>query len=568
MLIMWCDCFHFRQRKSGQRQKRRNRQRLQREIEKLTLILEKQRAKAEKYRKRWQRSQSHTNNQSPRTKLDKILNSSVPLSVRKRLLLHASVVEEIRKKYQNTKKEREKQMLARVTMGNIIKKYKLQTMAQKTFGFSQKRAKVQGGITSFVWKARNLRVTARERLMEFFLRDDVSRLTTGKKETITRKKQKKQKRLLMDTFKNLYRKFQSENSDQVSFSFFCKSRPFWVVRPTPSDRKTCQCKIHENMQFMASSLFKCGLLTTKNIEELADATVCNSNSKACSYGECDTCRTTAVSTLKRASNSILTFPQWVTETYTSDEEKKSIITLKKELTKSEDEVLEEFQERMVKFKSHLFNIRWQYRAYKGLRENLHNHECLIHVDFSENYICKYANEIQSVHFGGSHQQATLHTGVLYTGTQRSPLPFCSISPSRRHDPPAIWAHLDPVLGMIKERFPQVSRLHFFSDGPATQYRQKGNFFLLSSEPFRRGFDVTWNFFEANHGKGAPDGVGGTLKRSADRLVCMGEDIPDAEMLFLKLKRQESAVELFFVSENSVEAKVDEMLQVSVIFFFS
>lgn len=128
------------------------------------------------------------------------------------------------------------------------------------------------------------------------------------------------------------------------------------------------------------------------------------------------------------------------------------------------------------------------------------------------------DEIQSVHFGGSHQQATLHTGVLYN-TEQTPIPFCSISSSRRHDPPAIWAHLEPVLEMVKTRYPIVERLHFFSDGQATQYKQKGNFYLLSTEPFKHGFkDLSWNFFEASHGKGAPDGIGGTLKRSADRIV--------------------------------------------------
>ncbi|MEQ2210969.1 hypothetical protein XENOCAPTIV_023199, partial [Xenoophorus captivus] len=137
-------------------------------------------------------------------------------------------------------------MLTRVTMGNIIKKYKLQTLAQKTFGFSPSRTKLQGEITSFHWKARNIKVAAKEKLVAFFL-DDVSRVTTGKKDTVTKKKQK---RLLLDTCKNLYRRFRSENIDQVSFSFFCKSRPFWVVRHTESDRKTCFCKIHENTEFL------------------------------------------------------------------------------------------------------------------------------------------------------------------------------------------------------------------------------------------------------------------------------------------------------------------------------
>lgn len=39
--------------------------------------------------------------------------------------------------------------------------------------------------------------------------------------------------------------------------------------------------------------------------------------------------------------------------------------------------------------------------------------------------------------------------------------------------------------------------------------------------------ATWNFHESGHGKGAPDGVGGTLKRTANRKVLHGRDIKDA-----------------------------------------
>nr|CAI5865629.1 unnamed protein product [Callosobruchus analis] len=36
---------------------------------------------------------------------------------------------------------------------------------------------------------------------------------------------------------------------------------------------------------------------------------------------------------------------------------------------------------------------------------------LVHIDFSENYVCKYSCEVQSAHFGGSKPQITLHTAV-------------------------------------------------------------------------------------------------------------------------------------------------------------
>ena len=49
----------------------------------------------------------------------------------------------------------------------------------------------------------------------------------------------------------------------------------------------------------------------------------------------------------------------------------------------------------------------------------------------------------------------------------------------KQDPVAIWAYLDPILEMVKRHNPDVQHLHFFSDGPATQYRQKGNFFMIA-----------------------------------------------------------------------------------------
>lgn len=156
-----------------------------------------------------------------------------------------------------------------------------------------------------------------------------------------------------------------------------------------------------------------------------------------------------------------------------------------------------------------------------------------------------------MHFGGSHQH--------YVQDQ-PPIPFNTISPSRRHDPVAIWAHLDPILEMVKNQCPDVQHLHFFSDGPATQYKQKGNFYMICSEPHQKGFPKTaWNFFEASHGKGAPDGVGGALKRSADTLVRRGRDIPDALSFFQELNDSGTQVKLFYVSEEDVETRAQKML---------
>ena len=87
----------------------------------------------------------------------------------------------------------------------------------------------------------------RSHVKAFYLRDDVSLLTTSKKDTTTSKIQKEQRRLMTDSMKNLHSKFLGESSCKVSYAFFCKERPFWVVVPTERDRDTCLCKTHEHV---------------------------------------------------------------------------------------------------------------------------------------------------------------------------------------------------------------------------------------------------------------------------------------------------------------------------------
>ena len=52
----------------------------------------------------------------------------------------------------------------------------------------------------------------------------------------------------------------------------------------------------------------------------------------------------------------------------------------------------------------------------------------------------------------------------------------------------------------------TSVVHFISDGPTKQYRNKVNFNLLANKIYNYGFTwATWNFLEAGHGKGTADG---------------------------------------------------------------
>ena len=166
-------------------------------------------------------------------------------------------------------------------------------------------------------------------------------------------------------------------------------------------------------------------------------------------------------------------------------------TVKQRCEGSPEHLLEDFgREMKAKVCKHLFNIPHQYTQLQFLHRSLKEDEAILHIDYAENWQCKYAKEVHQVHFGASDRQTTLHNAVVYTTD--CTLTFCALSPSMKHDPPVIWAQLLPVLKFLKDlkslkNHPRIQKLFFISDGPNMQYRGKKNFYLLSTIPFQMGF---------------------------------------------------------------------------------
>lgn len=427
-----------------------------------------------------------------------------------------------------------------------IAKYKLLHFASHSLGYASTLRQVQNKIrsTSKLQRA----------ITEFFLCDDVSRATAGVKETVTRNKIKKQKRYILQSMKKLHIKFCSTFNKKISYSCFVKNRPFFVVAKKDSDRDTCLCRIHSNIDMKVKALLKQKLLNNTDTHQIASEIVCNRRSYACMNNICKQCkdRQYPIATAYD-KNMKIQWKEWknVTEQRAKNNKIFSVKIVKKmTVEESLKNLLATFNRDLINFKRHIFNIKVQNAAYNKCIQSLSEKSALVHIDFSENFNCKLSSEIQAYHFGASRLQVTLHTGMLYRSGQE-PMSFCTISPSMYHGPEAIWAHLDPILKLISSE-PQVELVHFFSDGPSTQYRQKTNFYLLTSRFYSYGFKTaTWSFFESSHGKGAPDGVGGALKRSANQLVAYGTDIPDAQT-FYNVMKENSKVHLFYITQTMID----------------
>ena len=77
------------------------------------------------------------------------------------------------------------------------------------------------------------------------------------------------------------------------------------------------------------------------------------------------------------------------------------------------------------------------------------------------------------------------------------------------------------LHKLKNKYPTLEEIDIFSDGPSSQLKQK---YTLCNITFA-SLKVNWHFFATSHGKGAIDGVGGTVKRLVYRGLMAEKWIP-------------------------------------------
>ena len=356
----------------------------------------------------------------------------------------------------------------------------------------------------------------------FYLEDEKSFPAPGSRDYVTRKKRKMRKRYLCDTIENLHRKYCKERGKIISRALFYKLKAFWMVHKKETARHTCLCKVHSNFQFLVTRLRYLNIKILNNTEDVKTMVCCSKITKECMYRECDNCINKKLE--YSGDLTVLTwYNEWITEKLSRPGAKGIMynvqVTSKKKIDCKILDVINLFNSKLPNFLKHVYIVTHQFQAIKNYKTNLKSNEVFLIIDFSENYVCKYHKEVQSVQFGASKKQISLQTGAFYyvdANNEQQCITFSSISDCLRHDTAAAWALLQPVFELLKKCVPQVEIINFLSDGPSTQYKNKTNFYLFnyfcSKLKIKRS---TWNFTGAGHGKSVADGVGGSLKSLCD-----------------------------------------------------
>ena len=105
---------------------------------------------------------------------------------------------------------------------------------------------------------------------------------------------------------------------------------------------------------------------------------------------------------------------------------------------------------------------------------------------------------------------------------------------------------------MPKKYPDLNTISFFSDGAASQFKQRYLFENLTYFEEDYGISATWNFFATSHGKGTVDGIGGHVKRLVFTACKTGSHISGAESFATEACKRVNAIKVMFVPARQVE----------------
>ena len=365
----------------------------------------------------------------------------------------------------------------------------------------------------------NLPESVVDQVTSFYENDSSSRMMPGKKDYVSvvtdHGRVHKQKRLVLGNLKELYQAFKNEYPTlHIGFTKFAELRPKQCILAGASGtHAVCVCTIHQNVKLMLEGVKIQRLSSSQdpqftNYHSYIAQLVCNPALPRCYLRECDFCpgiHGLNEFLVKRLDENLIdevTFKQWTAV----DRSTLETVTL------PSDEFVDVLCERLETLRTHSFIAKQQSQFYDQCKQSLKPAEVVVSADFSENYSFVLQDAAQGFHWNNS--QSTIHPFVIYFN-DLSHASFVVISDCLSHDTIAVYLFQKRLISFLTSKLGCLpKKIYYFSDGAASQYKNRKNFVNLCLHNHDFGIKAEWHFSATSHGKGACDGLGGTVKRLA------------------------------------------------------
>ena len=393
---------------------------------------------------------------------------------------------------------------------------------------------------------------------EFYDRDDVSQQAPGRKDALSIKgddgiKQKVQVRYLTSSLMEVYALFKSDHSGvKIGKSKFAELRPKHVLLSNKIPHNVCLCKYHENFISAAEALHKCCASFPRYSQDLPGKLVCNPGNRQCWFNQCEKCKDgkRLVELLNELESQMVTWFVWK-----NDKDGRLCKTVEEGTS---GDLVTYIVAIFPHFIEHCYVKRQQAAAHKQQREEILSSadSALVQIDFSENYTCVQQDEIQSAHW--QQKQVSLFTAAVWHSGKLHPIVLVSDNLSHAKD--TVIAYVSSVLQQLSQ---SVKNVNIWSDGPASQFKNRYVAAAIQALQKKHCFDIKWNFFATSHGKGPVDGIGGSVKRQVWSAVkSRRHRVTDAASFLLAAKS--TNVDVQHMTEDMI-AKINKTLNTEELF---
>ncbi|KAL5503683.1 hypothetical protein EMCRGX_G010672 [Ephydatia muelleri] len=397
----------------------------------------------------------------------------------------------------------------------------------------------------------------------FYRDDEISRPLPGKKDFVSvGKNVHVQKRLLLCNLKEAYQQFMSKhNGVKIGFSTFADLRPKeCVLAGSSGTHSVCVCTIHQNVKLMmvGSRMEDLdGDLELTHYSQALSLIRCNPFHPNCALGSCTSCpgpemlRECLLQYFDDKAVDDIQYNQWTST------DRSMLETVIQQV----EEFVDTFMEKLEILSRHEFIAKEQSRYLNEKKEALQPGEFVVLLDFSENYSFIVQDAVQGYYWTNS--QATLHPCVYYYSCDGKELQHGSlvfISECNIHDTVAVPLFQRQLVEYLKSTYGVITKITYFSDGCAGQYKNCKNFINLCYHLEDFGVPAEWHFFATSHGKGPCDGVGGTVKRQAAKASLQRvytDQITTPHELFTFCHTQLQGITFKFITTN--EWSIEETL---------
>ena len=335
--------------------------------------------------------------------------------------------------------------------------------------------------------------------------------------------------------------------EKVGLSKFCELRPQHIKTFDEMPHNVCVCVYHENVRLLLIALNQITGLKT-NFGEFVAQVTCDENHKDCIDRSCLVCKNfLSEFEPNQVEECNLAYYQWQAQ----DKRMEKVL-----LQSSPKQIFEELEHQLKYFLIHRYVKKQQSKVFDALVSSCNHEKVVLQLDFSENASLIDQNEIQAAHW--NHDQVTLFTGHAWIDFDCKES-FVIVSNDLNHTKDAVYAFVSYILEYLKKQYPSLKIVDIWSDGAASQFKQR--YLFANLYPWQEQFSITisWHFFATSHGKGAVDGIGGTVKRSVWRHIkSTSIGLENAEAYSNLASKRNPNIHIKFISKEKVQTEAKKM----------